>query len=102
MLCREVSQTRLCSVDTCTTQSLNAHVFEGDCFDDLGSSEEHVAPTLGHDNEISERGAVDSTASSRAKDERYLGNDARTADISKEDFSVARERIHTFLNPCAS
>ncbi|CCY02038.1 predicted acetyl-CoA carboxylase [Prevotella sp. CAG:924] len=81
-----------------TAQVLGINVLTRYGLHHLRTGKEHVACSLGHEDEVGQGRAVDSTTGTRTHDGRDLGNDTRGKDVALEDFTVACQGGDTLLN----
>ena len=81
---------------------LFGHILVGDGLDDVGPSDKHAGGIAGHEHEVRNRGGIDGAAGAGSEDGADLGDDAAGQRIAQENFRVAGEGHHAFLDPRAS
>ncbi len=81
---------------------LHADVLAGDCLDDVGTGDEHLAGLVDHDHEVRQCRTVDGAAGGRAHDDGDLRDDAGGSGVQAEDLTVLAEGEHTLLNTGAA
>ena len=80
-----------------SAQRFLGDVFVGHRLNHVGTSDEHVAGVLHHEDEIGDGGRVDRAARAGAHDGRDLRHHAACQRIAQEDIGVTRQRNHAFL-----
>ncbi len=85
-----------------TPKCLHIDVLSGNRSNDVGSGNEHLAGTLGHDDEIRQRGRVHGPAGTGTQNDADLRNDAAGLSVAPEEFAVGREAVYAFLNARAA
>ena len=98
----EVGDAGLAAVDRRAAQLLKGDLFMGDCFDHIGSGDEHVTCVFDHDDEVGDGGRVDGSAGAGPHNDADLRDDAGRHDIAEEDVGVAGQAEHAFLDTCAA
>ena len=77
---------------------LHGYVFSGDCLDDVGSGDEHLAGLVDHDDEVGQGGGVHVSACRRTHDQRDLRDHSGGEDVVAEDPAVQTQGHHTLLD----
>src|ERR1700733_14962285 len=85
-----------------TAQLLLGDLFVRDGLDDIGTGDEHVRRVAGHENKIGDGRRIDGAAGARAHNCADLRDHAAGERITQENFRIARQRHHAFLNARAA
>ncbi len=83
-------------------QGFKVHVFTGHGLNHLRTCEEHVRLFLHHDNEVGKRGGVRRAASAWSHNQADLRHNPGVLGIAPEDFRIAAQAFHAFLDARAA
>src|SRR5438445_7851843 len=89
---------RLCGMGHGPAELLVGHLLPGDRPDDLGTGDEHVGGVLAHEDEVGDRGGVDSPPGAGTEDDRYLRDDPGGPDVAVEDVGIAGKGRRSLLD----
>ena len=79
-------------------QLLDVHVLAGDGLDHLRAGEEHEGLLADHDDQVGQGGRIGRAARARAEHHADLRDHARILRIAAEDFGIAAQAAHAFLD----
>ena len=88
-LANEMGHTALGGMHHGAAQFIDGHILASDGLHHLGAGKEHVAVLFGHEDEVGECGAVDSTTGAGAEDGADLRDDTAGQDIALENLGIA-------------
>ena len=101
-LADEMGHTALGGMHHGAAQLIDGHILAGDGLHHLGAGKEHVAVLFGHEDEVGECGAVDSTTGTGAEDGADLRDDTAGQDIALENLGIACEGVAALLDTCSA
>src|SRR5947208_9611538 len=89
-------------VDFGSSELFEADSLVEDCFDHIGTGDEHVAGLVHHEREVGHCRRVHGSASTGTHYRRDLRNHARGENVSKEYFRIASAAHNPLLYPSTS
>ena len=85
-----------------TAQLFRGDHFVRDSFHNVGTGHKHVAGVFHHKDEVSHRGAINSTTRTRPHDHADLRDNAAGHNVALEHLAVGRKAVNTLLDARAA
>ena len=98
----EMGDTRLGGVRHRATELFMSDLFTGNGADHVGSGDVHLAGALDHEDEVHDRGRIDAAAGGGSGADGDLRHQSGRERVAQEDFSVAAQGGHAFLDSRAA